>query len=363
MNIGIDIDNTITKVQEELNNAAYEYAIKLGKNIENAKNPFENIKNNGDTYKKKFQFSYDELKYFLKNIQEEITNKAKPRDNAVEIINKLKKEGHKIVIITARDSEFYDDPYLLSKTWLDKNNIEYDKIIVNAREKGIVCKKEQIDIFIDDQLNNCFDVEKEGIQTIRISDDNKEYTGIISLKDWIEIYNFILKAKICKIAKFHECEHKFDINSFISECMHNFIGRPYKNRADVIDIEEHYLKNNGQFLLAYDVKLKEIIGTIGIENRGNCGILKRFYVKDKYQENGIGQKLYNILESYVREETDINKIYLACGKVLTKAHKFYSKNRFEQINELDIEMHFADDDDFFVKNIERETIKNEEDKR
>lgn len=31
-------------------------------------------------------------------------------------------------------------------------------------------------------------------------------------------------------------------------------------------------------------------------------------------------------------------------------------------NKLDIEMHFADDDDFFVKNIERETLKNEEDK-
>lgn len=115
MNIGIDIDNTITEVQEELNHAAYQYAIKLGKNIKNDKNPFEDIKNNGDTYKKNFQFSYDELKYFLKNIQEEITNKAKPRANAVETIKSLRENGHKIFIITARDSEFHDDPYLLSK--------------------------------------------------------------------------------------------------------------------------------------------------------------------------------------------------------------------------------------------------------
>lgn len=49
MRIGIDIDNTITEVQEELNNAAYEYAIKLGKNIKDDKNFFEDIKNNGDT--------------------------------------------------------------------------------------------------------------------------------------------------------------------------------------------------------------------------------------------------------------------------------------------------------------------------
>ena len=44
MKIGIDIDNTITEVQEELNNAAYEYAIKLGKNINSAENALEDIK-------------------------------------------------------------------------------------------------------------------------------------------------------------------------------------------------------------------------------------------------------------------------------------------------------------------------------
>ncbi len=197
LNIGIDIDNTITEIQEELNNAAYKYAIKLGKNIKDAKNPWEDIKNNGDTYKKKFQFSYEELKYFLKNIQEEITNKAKPRIDAVEIINRLRKEGHKIIIITARDSEFHDDPYKLSKTWLDKNKIEYDKLIVNAREKGTICKNENIDLLIDDQLNNCLDVKKEGIQTIRITEDDKKDTDITSLKNWKEIYDFI-KEKIEK---------------------------------------------------------------------------------------------------------------------------------------------------------------------
>lgn len=191
MNIGIDIDNTITEVQNKLNKAAYDYAIKLGKNIENADNPLENIKNNKDTYKKKFQFSYDELKYFLKNIQEEITNKAKPRENAVEVINRLKKEGHKIYIITARDSEFHDNPYLLSKNWLDKNNIEYDQIIVNAREKGIVCKNENIDLFIDDQLNNCLDALKEGIKVIRISNEICNNKDIVDLNSWTQIYKYI----------------------------------------------------------------------------------------------------------------------------------------------------------------------------
>ena len=191
MKIGIDRDNTLTEVQEELNKAAFEYAISLGKKIDNYDNPMEDIKNNGDTYRKKFQFTYEELKYFLKNIQENITNNAIPRENAKEVIDKLKKDGNEIYIITARDSEFHDDPYKLSKDWLDKNEIYYDKLIVNAREKSSTCKNEKIDLFIDDQLNNCLSVQNVGIQTIMITDKTYNYDKIKQLKDWNEIYNYI----------------------------------------------------------------------------------------------------------------------------------------------------------------------------
>lgn len=191
MIIGIDIDNTLTEVQEQLNKAAYDYAIKLGKNIEGAENSLEDIKNNGDLYKKKFQFTYEELKYFLKDIQEEITNNAKPREGAVETIKKLRQKGHKIYIVTARDSEFHDDPYNLSKNWLDNNNIEYDMLIVNAREKAPICIKENIELFIDDQLNNCLDISNVGIRTIRISNDEKQYENIITLDNWNRIAEYI----------------------------------------------------------------------------------------------------------------------------------------------------------------------------
>lgn len=191
MIIGIDIDNTLTKVQRELNQAAFEYAKKLGKDVKDANNPLEDIKNNGDTYKTKFKFDYEELQYFLREIQEEITNRAIPRDGVVEIIKKLRKEGHLIYIVTARDSEFHDDPYNLSKNWLEKNNIEYDKLIVNARQKAPICEQEKIELFIDDQLNNCLDIQKVGIKAIQISDDDKKFENIITLHNWNEIYRYI----------------------------------------------------------------------------------------------------------------------------------------------------------------------------
>lgn len=350
MNIGIDIDNTLTEIQDELNKAAYDYAIKLGKDIKDNSNSSEDAKNNGDSYKKKFQFNYEELKYFLKDIQEEITNNALPRKYVVEIIKKLRTEGHKIYIITARDSEFHDDPYLLSKNWLDKNNIEYDKLIVNARDKAPVCVEENIDIFIDDQLNNYLNVAKKGIQTIRISDDNKEYENTITLCDWKQIYDYIHNEKVIKIIGYDE-SYKEEIHNFINESMHKFIGRPYKERADVLDVNGYYIKNGGNFWLAIDAKSKRIIGSIAIENRNEYGILKRFYVEDTYQKLGIGKRLFQTLELYVKNNTNIKKVYLACGNTLKEAHKFYIKNGFSQIDKLDIEMYFAEDDNFFCKEL------------
>ena len=137
--------------------------------------------------------------------------------------------------------------------------------------------------------------------------------------------------------------------------MHKFIGRPYKERLDVSNIMDYYFRNHGFFWLAIDVKNTKVIGTIALENRDNqYGILKRFYVDEEYQNNGVGSKLYEIFYNYVETKTKINKIYLTCGKVLKKAHHFYISKGFIYQNTLDIEMHYAKDDDFFVKNIDRD---------
>lgn len=139
------------------------------------------------------QNNYEELKHFLGDIQEEITNNAIPRPGAVEAIKKLREEGHEIYIITARDNEFHEDPYMLSKNWLDNNSIEYDKLIVNVREKAPLCKNEKIDIFIDDQLNNCLEVSKEGIKTIRFTTDTTGYENMVNINSWDRVYQYIKK--------------------------------------------------------------------------------------------------------------------------------------------------------------------------
>lgn len=189
MNIGIDIDDVITDGE-----AYYAYAQKYI--VEELKREPIIVNDLGlcesaSYYDELFGWNVDEAEDFWNKNMENVLTEVQPRFFAREIISKLRKEGHKIIIITARDSEFHDAPYLLSKNWLDRNNIEYDKLIVNAREKGTVCKNENIDLFIDDQLNNCLDVLKEGIKVIRISNENCTNKDIVDLNNWTKIYEYI----------------------------------------------------------------------------------------------------------------------------------------------------------------------------
>lgn len=349
MRIGIDIDDTITNIKDKLTNAALKYAKSLNKNVQNIDYNIVDIYNNGNIYQKLFNFNYEELKYFLGTIQEEITDNAIPRENCVEVINKLHNDGNEIYIITARDKEFHEDPYLQSKEFLDKNSIYYDKLIVNARNKAMACIENNIDLLIDDSISNCLNSDNFGIDTIIIG--NKNNRGIKNVDNWEEIYDYIKNNNIVKIIEYQN-KYKDEICLFINECMHNFIGRPYKERLDVSNIEEYYIKNNGNFWLAIDVKSDKIVGSIAIENRDKYGILKRFYVDKEFQKLGIGNRLYKTFYNYVKEKTNIEEIDLACGKILKEAHKFYIKNNFEQVESLPISMHYADDDDFFIKKVD-----------
>ena len=350
MRIAIDIDDTMTNIKDKLTNAAIKYAKSLKKDLHNIDYNIIDIYNDGNIFQELFNFNYEELKYFLGTIQEEITDNAIPRENCVKVINKLHNDGNEIYIITARDKEFHDDPYLQSKQWLEKNLIYYDKLIVNARDKGKACIENNIDLLIDDNIKNCLNVNNLGIDTIVFG--NKNDIGIKNINNWEEMYEYINNKKIIKITQYKE-KYKDNVCLFINECMHNFIGRPYKERPDVSNIEEYYLKNNGNFWLAIDVKSDKIVGSIAIENRDKYGILKRFYVSKEYQKLGIGNRLYKIFYNYVKEQTKIEEINLACDKILKEAHKFYIKNDFKQVESLSIKMNYVDADNFFVKKVDR----------
>lgn len=184
MRIGIDIDDTISNTNDELVERAIQYDREhlKGKGFKN-KNSFKFID--------MFYWEEEDKQLFFNKHLEEAMNNALIKPHAKKVINKLKKEGNEIYIITHRSTLYFKNPYRLSNKWLKKNKVKYNKLIVNASEKDKVCEQYNIDIFIDDDINNYQAVSKTGINTLLFdSSFNRQFEGN-RVTNWEEIYNII----------------------------------------------------------------------------------------------------------------------------------------------------------------------------
>ena len=159
MKIGIDIDGVLL----DLERFAIDYGTKfcIEENL--------NLKINIQEYWEKLKFNWTEEqenkfwnKYIIKYFKQ-----YPPREFASEIIKKLKKEGNKIYIITARNEEGlpqeeYGKSQEITKTWLNENNIEYDKLIFTPdSEKLEQCLKNNVEIMIADSPTNIKNISQK----------------------------------------------------------------------------------------------------------------------------------------------------------------------------------------------------------
>ena len=187
MIIGIDIDDTIT----DLSDIFLKYATLYNKENEI---DFKIDKTQWDI-DKAFGWNNDDFMKFSKKYLEILLNEAKPKKGCVDVINKLREDGHKIVIITARNSEELIAPYDFTKNWLELNNIGFDKLVVNSNKKEEDCINNKIDVFIDDRPENCENVYKKLHIPVFLFDSvyntNDKNSLIERVFSWEEVYSKI----------------------------------------------------------------------------------------------------------------------------------------------------------------------------
>ena len=158
MRIGIDIDNCISNFDDVL----LEEYIKHDKELRNT--GIINDKPYHITVGM-FDWSKEENDEFYYNNIQRIAMSLKPLNNAKEVIDKLKADGNEIYIITSRDNGEYVNPEKMTREWLEKYDIYFDKLILTGRhEKGPICKENNIDIMIEDSIKNCEDIENNGVK-------------------------------------------------------------------------------------------------------------------------------------------------------------------------------------------------------
>lgn len=153
MNIGIDIDDTISETFETLLPYSQKYTIedlKRESKVEmesNLSNHFYIVYMNG--------WNENEATEFWSKYYGEILRQLNIKKFAADVINNLKKQGHKIYLITARWDMPNDNIKEITEKWLEENHVEYDELIINASDKLKLVQEKNIDIFIDDSFNNC----------------------------------------------------------------------------------------------------------------------------------------------------------------------------------------------------------------
>lgn len=195
MNIGVDIDGVLTDLEKMVIDNGTQLC--LEKNWP--------IKLNSIEYDvgKTFNWSQEQvdefwLTYFIEYIQKSI-----PRVFSSEIINKLQQEGNKIYLITARDNygipqKYYGKIQELTKKWLKKNNIKYEKILfVKDDEKLQQCIKNNIKVMIEDSPQNIENISKQFKVIKFASQYNKEINNenVITAFSWPHIYRIIKELK------------------------------------------------------------------------------------------------------------------------------------------------------------------------
>ena len=177
MRIGIDLDGTICNTSEIVNELALKYA----------------KKNNLD-YEKIFDNKEIKNDFYLENTID-IFTKVTIKENASEVINRLKEKGHEIYIITARSNDFIPteiDVMEPTNNWLNKHSIHIDKLIINSygQEKAKACKDNKIDLMIDDDLYNYQIINDFGIKCL-LFDDKKRYNESNRVTNWLEVERYI----------------------------------------------------------------------------------------------------------------------------------------------------------------------------
>lgn len=195
MNIGIDIDDTISNTYETVIPYAQKYQIEelhkspiLDRSGEFATHKYTKVLHNWNEEEENTFWE----KYYVSMLPK-ITAKAL----ASESIKKLS-ENNKIYLITARWDNEEKEVSKITKKWLEDNDIKYDKLILNAETKLEACKKYNIDIFIDDSFSNCKKLLENGIRTfIMDSQVNRKYNDekITRVYSWPHICQEVSKIE------------------------------------------------------------------------------------------------------------------------------------------------------------------------
>ena len=192
MRIGIDLDGVVFDSEKDFRiyQELYDIEELHGKSIKNEKEV---------RLQERFDWPEEIVNNFLDRYYVQVVKESNYMPGAKMIIKKLKEEGHELIIVTARGG---NTPEVIAVTEerLQRDNMNiFDKYCYGIVDKGEECKKENIDLMIDDSNVNCKKTSSKNIKTIYLKDapsyDMEENEYLKVLYNWGEIYRYIKEVE------------------------------------------------------------------------------------------------------------------------------------------------------------------------
>ena len=181
MKIAIDIDDTLTKVDRVT--PSQQYITQNGLS-------FQLVNPDAHAIRDIFDWTQEDVMRFIWSGGSQIFTNAPARQGAKEVIEELRKAGHRVTILTARSSDWFSDPVTLSREQLERNRIPYDELVVDVYEKGKYCVEHDIEVLIEDNFDICKTAQELGIKAVMFLDkhnlshkDEIAYT----VSDWEQV--------------------------------------------------------------------------------------------------------------------------------------------------------------------------------
>lgn len=192
MKIGIDLDGVIFDTEK-----TFRVYSELYDMLELKQNSKEN--NYELKLQDRFNWSEEQINDFFNKYCRKIMKETSFMPGAKEVLKMLKKDGHSLIIITARGG-FDKEVINITHDRLKKANMDiFDKYFFEAKDKAKICQDEGVFVMIDDSLNICKSVSSEKIHSIYLKDapssKTKDSLYLKTLYNWGEIYRYLNENK------------------------------------------------------------------------------------------------------------------------------------------------------------------------
>ena len=186
MNIGLDLDGVVldTETTFRTYEEIFDIDVLKGNNLIDRQEP---------KFQHRYNWTDEQEKQFIESLFLKVSNETGLMSGFPVVYKLLKEMGHKFIVITARGGwipEMKDEAIRI----FNENNLEFDKCYWVVKDKLEICKKENIDLMIDDDWRIIKEIAESGIKTLYFRDTNlkqlEENEYIHEVNNWGDIYRY-----------------------------------------------------------------------------------------------------------------------------------------------------------------------------